>query len=414
MKTRKQKLKIAIFHLGFFFSGGGEKLVLEETAELVRRGHEVSLFAPVVDKENCFPDLIKKVKVYSLFFPFSFNFPLRDFISIIGAVFLTPLTFFRYARFDVFFGANQPGPLICFFLAKILNKPYVIYLAQPTRLLYPRQIDLEEGFGKGSFNIFYFLTQFIRPIVLFLDRISIRKANAILVNGNYMAGILEKVYKIQVIVCPAGCHPREKLLNYQIRWQGQLNLNSKIIPKPFFLITNRHFPQKRLDYAILALAEILKESVNVFLVITGAATAYTKGLKNLVQKLDLEKNVIFTGLISEKELLELYSQAVVYLYTSPEEDFGMGVIEAMGAGIPVVAWDKGGPATTVLNDKTGYLVKPYSQKEFTKKIYDLLMDKKKNFQYGTNALSQVRRNFDYGRHNDLVEKTLLKAVIKGR
>lgn len=407
---KKKKLKIAVFHLGFFFSGGGEKLVLEETAGLTSRGHKVSLFAPVVDKKDCFPDLIKKVRIHSLFYPFSLNFPLRDLIAIAGAVFLTPLTFFRYAKFDIFFGANQPGPLICFFLAKILNKPYVIYLAQPTRLLYPRQIDLEEGFGKGSFNIFYFLTRLFRPLVIFLDRISIRKADTILVNGNYMAGILEKVYGVKVIVCPAGCHPQKKLPNSQTRWQGQLKLGSQIIPKPFLLVTNRHFPQKRLDYAIRVLAGILKESVDVFLVTTGAPTAYTQELKSLVQKLDLQKKIYFTKLVSEKELRELYSQAVAYLYTAPEEDFGMGVIEAMGAGIPVVAWNNAGPGTTIVNGKTGFLIEPYLQAEFTEKTLWLISHKDENIMMGKNAQEHVKNNYSFVQHNDILEKALLEVV----
>ena len=71
MARGKKKLKIAIFHLGFFFSGGGEKLVLQEALGLTKRGHEVSLFAPVVSKKDCFPDLTKNVKINSLFSPFS-------------------------------------------------------------------------------------------------------------------------------------------------------------------------------------------------------------------------------------------------------------------------------------------------------------------------------------------------------
>ena len=50
------KLRIAIFHLGFFYSGGGEKLVLEEIRGLRALGHEVTCFAPYVDRERCFPD----------------------------------------------------------------------------------------------------------------------------------------------------------------------------------------------------------------------------------------------------------------------------------------------------------------------------------------------------------------------
>ncbi|MFC1625958.1 hypothetical protein ACFL1Q_02875, partial [Patescibacteria group bacterium] len=62
-----QKLKIAIFHLGFFFSGGGEKLVIEEASGLTKRGHQVDIYAPVIDKKKCFPDIIGKIKTHSLF-----------------------------------------------------------------------------------------------------------------------------------------------------------------------------------------------------------------------------------------------------------------------------------------------------------------------------------------------------------
>lgn len=407
---KKKKLKIAIFHLGFFFSGGGEKLVLEEAAGLTKRGHEVSLFAPVIDKEDCFPDLIKKFRVRSLFFPFSFNFPLRDFIAITGAVFLTPLTFFRYTEFDVFFGANQPGPLICFFLAKILNKPYVIYLAQPTRLLYPRKIDIEEGFGKGSFNMFYFFARLFRPFIVYLDRISIQGADRILVNGEYMVGIIEKVYGVKGVVCPAGCHPQKKLPDFRKRWQGRIKINSKIIPKPYVLVTNRHFPQKRLDYAIRVLAKIKKEFPQVSLVITGAPTICTQSLKTLVNQFGLEKKVIFTELVSEKDLLKLYSQAAVYVYTSPEEDFGMGVIESMACGVPVVAWKRAGPSTTIIDGRTGFLVKPYLQEEFTKKILLLISHIDKNIMMGKNAREHVRKNYSYTTHIDTVEKNLLSCI----
>lgn len=402
-------MKIAIFHLGFFFSGGGEKLVLEEAAGLTKRGHEVTLFAPVIDKEDCFPDLIKKVKIHALFFPFAFNFPLRDFLAITGSVFLTPFTFWRFAKFDVLFGANQPGALICFFLAQILKKPYVIYLAMPMRLLYPRKIDQEVGFGKGSFNIFFFLAQLFKPLVVFLDKISIQRANTILVNGDYMAGILEKVYGVKVIVCPAGCYPQKKLPDYQNRWQGQLKLNNKIISKPFILVTNRHFPQKRFDYAIRVLAEIKEEFPQVSLVITGASTPYTQELKRLIRKLGVEERVCFTGLVSEKELEVLYSQAVVYLYTSPEEDFGMGVIEAMAAGTPVVTWNCAGPTMTVKSGLTGFLAKPHELKDFKKKTLKLLRNPKLAAQF-SQAGWRRSRQFSYQKHNQILETEIGKLL----
>lgn len=404
-----RSLKIAIFHLGFFYSGGGEKLVLEEAKGLTQKGHDVTMFAPVVDKANCFPDLIKKVKVRSLFFPFSFYFPLRDFIAITGAVLLTPLTYWRYSRFDIFLGANQPGPLICYFLSKILKKPYVIYLAQPTRLLYPRKIDLQQGFGKGSFNIFYFLACIFRPLVIFLDRLSIQKANAVLVNGSYMAGIIEKVYRVKTIVCSAGCYPVKKLPDYQHRLHSNLKLKNLTLPKPFMLLTNRHYHQKRFDYAIKILSALKTNFPHLSLVITGKPTFYTQELRRLAKKLKVNNSVYFTGLVSEKSLKELYLQAIVYLYTSPEEDFGMGIIEAMASGTPVVSWNKAGPTVTIENGKTGFLCQPHDLNNFIKQTNKLIKNPKLASRLGR-ASWQRAKLFSYQKHLKVLNRVLLSCT----
>ncbi|MFC1790644.1 glycosyltransferase [Patescibacteria group bacterium] len=405
----KRKLKIAIFHLGFFFSGGGEKLVLEEARGLAKKGHQVTLFAPVVDKKDCFPDLIQRVKVRSLFFPWTLKFPLRDFLAIAGSVFLTPLTFWRFTKFDIFLGANQPGPLICFFLSKILKKPYVIYLAQPTRLLYPRQVDLQEGFGKRAFDIFFWLTHYFRPLVAWLDRLSIRGANTILVNGDYMAGVISQVYGVRVVVCPAGCYPQKKIKQYRHRLRGKIRFRGKTFPKPFLLLTNRHYRQKRFDYAIRALGLIKKDFPQLSLVITGAASDYTVELKRLAAKLGLKERVKFVGLVSEKQLKNLYSQAIVYLYPSPEEDFGMGIIEAMAAGTPVVAWNRAGPTVTVKDGETGYLAKLGQLEDYSKKVRKLLQEPRLAAKFGR-AGWQRSALFSYQNHLRILEGEIKKLL----
>ncbi len=60
MTKKENKLKIAVFHCGFVYSGGGERIVLEEVLGLRRLGHEVVCFAPTVDRELCFPDFIDR------------------------------------------------------------------------------------------------------------------------------------------------------------------------------------------------------------------------------------------------------------------------------------------------------------------------------------------------------------------
>ena len=46
------------------------------------------------------------------------------------------------------------------------------------------------------------------------------------------------------------------------------------------------------------------------------------------------------------------------LFTAPNEDFGLVPLEAMAAGLPVLAVDNGGPRETVLDGRTGWLLPP--------------------------------------------------------
>lgn len=60
-----KRLKIAVFHCGFVYSGGGERVVLEEVMGLRRWGREVVCFAPTLDKEVAYPDFMQEVGVKS-------------------------------------------------------------------------------------------------------------------------------------------------------------------------------------------------------------------------------------------------------------------------------------------------------------------------------------------------------------
>jgi len=408
---KRKHLKIAIFHLAFFYSGGGEKLILEEIKALKKNGHEVDCFSPVVEKKLCFPDIIGGYKIKSFFPRLPKIIEHQETLEIVLACLFFPFIALKFSKYDVVLGANQPGPWFAWLVNKIAKVPYVIYLAQPTRILYPRKIDQSEGVWlKSRARIFPILVKLTRPFIKWIDKVSIRGAEVMLVNGSFMVRILKKVYQRDAVECPAGANVIKKIVKN--RWQGEEKVNGRNIKKPYILITNRHFPHKRFEYAIKAMVDISKIFKDTKLIITGNYTEYTHALIKFVKDLGLQDKIVFTGFIKEEDLPRLYANACVYVYTSPEEDFGMGVIEAMGAGVPVVAWKRGGPATTIINNKTGYLVPPYSQKEFTQRIIDLIKDKESNIIMGKNARIHVRKNYSYQRHNNLLEKTLIKVAAK--
>jgi glycosyltransferase involved in cell wall biosynthesis len=72
------------------------------------------------------------------------------------------------------------------------------------------------------------------------------------------------------------------------------------------------------------------------LVLGGQAGWLSKPIVELVDKLNLSKRVIFTGYLPNQDLPALLSSAEAFVLPSLYEGFGMGVIEAMACGCPVI------------------------------------------------------------------------------
>ena len=118
-----KKLKIAIFHLAFGYSGGGERLVLEEAKGLEKLGPQVTIFSPLVDKKNCFPDEINNYKILKIL-PYTPKiFPGRESFQVILVCILAPFLVWKFRKFDVILAANQPSPWIAYWVKLIyVNK----------------------------------------------------------------------------------------------------------------------------------------------------------------------------------------------------------------------------------------------------------------------------------------------------
>jgi glycosyltransferase involved in cell wall biosynthesis len=68
-------------------------------------------------------------------------------------------------------------------------------------------------------------------------------------------------------------------------------------------------------------------------------------------------NLHLTGLLHHKDMLKAVQGALVYLATT-KETFGIGILEAMAYGVPVLGFDHGGVTQLVEHGVTGYLAKP--------------------------------------------------------
>ncbi len=112
-----------------------------------------------------------------------------------------------------------------------------------------------------------------------------------------------------------------------------------------FILWGRHVPYKRFDLAIEACNRL---AAPLTVVGSGPDTARLKKLAG--------PTVRFTGRVSNKELVRLAWSAKAFLFPN-EEDFGISAVEALAAGIPVIAYAKGGVLDIVQDGETGVLFK---------------------------------------------------------
>ena len=398
IRKKVSKFNIAIFHLAFIYSGGGEKLVLQEAEGLKNLGHNVRIFTSVVNRKHCFPDLLKKIHIETFLPQFRYLVEKHESTLILLSCALAPFFAFRFRNFDVIIAANQPSPWIAYWVNKLFAVPYISYLAQPTRILHARTIDKKTGLkfaGKTSSSFSARLVEKVKPFIKWADEVSIRNSDSILANGNYIKSVLENVYRVPVTSCPAG-------VQHQIG-----NNKSKIAKrKRYLLITNRHYAQKRFEYGLFTLAYIIHKHPGFRLIITGEETDYTRTVRAVATQLGLSDSVDFVGYVNEAKLAKLYKEATVYLYTAPEEDFGMGIIEAMAVGTPVVAWNNAGPTGIIKHNVTGLLTRPFDAADFSRQVERLLSNTSFYNKISKSAPQSIKKDFSFKSHVNLLAKQL--------
>ncbi len=118
-----------------------------------------------------------------------------------------------------------------------------------------------------------------------------------------------------------------------------------------FINVAQHDQNKNQIAIIRAVEKILKTGRKVSLLLVGDGPCHNN-LKSEVRRLGLSNSVIFTGQVSDPE--KYYAQADVYAQTSFQEALPLSVLEAMAAGLPIIATNVGGLRDVV--DKNGILI----------------------------------------------------------
>ena len=149
---------------------------------------------------------------------------------------------------------------------------------------------------------------------------------------------------------------------------------------PLILCVARLIEKKGHEYLIRALDQLKKEGIKFKCVIVGEGPLGT-ALRDMVEKLHFKDEIIFTGALSQDQVLELYQQAFVFVLPCVEgkdknkDGIPVALMEAMAMGLPVISTTLTGNPELIDDGRNGLLVQPNDGTVLAQAIKRVLFDK---------------------------------------
>jgi glycosyltransferase involved in cell wall biosynthesis len=145
---------------------------------------------------------------------------------------------------------------------------------------------------------------------------------------------------------------------------------------PILIMVARVAPPKNFTCLLDALAQIDEKYI---LRVVGDGPQLSH-VQEYARKLGIEKNIDFMG--SRDDVPVILASSDIFILASDWEGFPISIIEAMRAGLPIVASNVGGISEAVIEDNNGYLVPRDNAEALSHAIRRLLADKKKREKMG--------------------------------
>lgn len=162
------------------------------------------------------------------------------------------------------------------------------------------------------------------------------------------------------------------------------NSTTQQLPFPYLLYVGNAFPHKNLERLLEAFTHIQQTHPEIKLVLAGRENIFYKRL--LEHK---PTNVEFVNGPTDKELGELYKNALLYVYPSRIEGFGLPPLEAMSVGVPVAASDI--PSLKEILGDSAAFFDPKDSENMASVISDLIDSKEKRLSLIEKGTEHIKR-----------------------
>ncbi|CAL1703269.1 unnamed protein product [Somion occarium] len=447
-----RKLRIAFVHpdLGI---GGAERLVVDAALGLQKLGHSVDIYTSHHDPKHCFDetrDGTLSVHAIDPPFPRAFKGKFHIFFSHARQLHLTShLLCSNATRYDVYF-VDQLST--CVPLLRMFGHTRVVFYCHfPDKLLADGAYVEDRIQRKGGL-----LKRIYRFPMDWLEEATTRQADIILANSNFTARVFQAHFR-SIQVTPEVVYPGINLAAYEVSSVDDKDPDVLQVAsdRPTLLSLNRFERKKNAALAINAFARLrekvsttphlksmrlviaggydprLEDNMMAFVLLLDRAKANSLTY-DIVQPRSSHVNVppfhttkdnpdilfLLNFTTSQRSALLSSPSTLALLYTPENEHFGIGPVEGMVCGVPVLACDSGGPTESIIDyppkDRTGWLRKPDPDVWAEALLEIVTLPKEERVALGEREKRRAQENFGMEAMAKGIETALDRAVKMGR
>ena len=318
---------VAFVHDFLLYYGGAER-VLKELSNIYKDAPIYALLKNVENKELVEDFKMNDDRIVMTSFLQKFPKFLRKRHKWLVPFMPTAVETFDLRDYDVVISSSSAFAKGVVVKSKV---KHICYMHAPMRYVWDWNREyLEESKLKGKAKLF---TRFFLNYLRMWDRISAERPDHLIANSKYTAERIKKYYRRESIVI----HPPVDVEKFTPTKENS----------GYFLTVGRLVSYKRVDLLIQVF-----QKLKLPLVVVGEGPE-----KEKLQKMTKGEELIkVLGWVSDEKKIKLMEQSRAFI-TATEDDFNITAVEAMAAGKPVIALEKGGTAETVVKGVTGEFFK---------------------------------------------------------
>lgn len=334
---------------------GGVPISIERLADGLRSlGHEVYIFAPSYEEEKEEPYVIryrsrKKKLKGEYVVPVLYDAKIEETFTLVS--------------FDLI---HVHHPMLMGYMAQYIGKKYHLPVVFTYHTRYEQYLhyifpvskcpDCRKNLNHNHFRSLKEKLIYIGggKLVAIHNRIFTNQCNLVFAPTPSIKEYLEEHgTNTEIEVIPTGLSGREFQFNkVRVNELRKKYLNGGTY---LFCTVSRLEKEKNIEFILKGIRLLKNKFCSSFRLLIIGEGSLREELMIRVRDLGLEENVIFCGLLPHEELPDYYHACDLFLFASESETQGIVLLEAMAAGLPVIAVRGSGVNDVVIDGRNGYL-----------------------------------------------------------